>query len=127
MMLQVIRDTTKVVRYSAPKDAVDTLIALKPKPAQLIEVEEPLLVINTDLRPDFEQLEYICEHNPEVIEMVTPVQNLPVASIVAYPDDAVAMVLIVAVVSVLSVNWLVKLPGNCKKFAREVRGCITSA
>ena len=123
-MFQVIRDTTRVVRYSPH---VDTIVALKPKPAILIEVDEPLLVINTDLRPDIEQLNYICEQKVEPFEMITPVQNLPVASIVAYPDDAVAMVLIVAVVSVLSVNWLVKLPGNCKKFAREVRGCITFA
>lgn len=123
-MFEVIRDTTRVVRYSPH---VDTIVALKPKPAILIEVDEPLLVINTDLRPDIEQLNYICEQKVEPVEMITPIQTLPVANVVAYPDDAVAMVLIIAVVSVLSAKWLVSLPVHCKNLARELRGCITFA
>ena len=118
----ITRDTIKTVNYRSAVEVPDTFVYLVPKKAILIDVPEPALIINTDLRKDIKQLEYICKEQ-EIEDMPTFTIEAPVI-IKAYPDDALVHDLGIFILSVATITYVILYFNKWQHLFKELRRCI---
>lgn len=120
---EVTRDTTKVVRYSNHFDVEDTIALLKPKAAMLIEVEEPLMVLNTDLRQEIQELDKIVKEKHDIVPMQTVTFQQPVL-VKAFSDDAICKDVMIPFVVALTTIYIIGSYSKWKAMISEIKSCI---